>query len=612
VPRVQLAPSPLRATRDRHEARERTRDRTFRRRLGEVLVDRGVLDETTLDELLEEQADDRARRLQHRRLGQLIVEHGLATEAEVADALGELLDLEVVDLAVTPVDPEAARSVPRQLCEKHGVLVLGPGEHGLRVATIDPTNVLALDDVRIHTRQRWLEVVVAVPSQLRDYLARVWSLASDATNALELLEDVGTDRGRDGSAAGTGGDWSTQRSIEDIDVDDSPTVRVVDALLADAVRQGASDVHVEPQRDGVHIRYRIDGLLRDIMTLPRAAGPATTSRLKIVSNLDIAERRLPQDGRARIGVDGRVVDARVSTLPAMHGEKVVVRLLAAADEITDLTDIGLDDGQLALVQRALGTPQGLVLITGPTGSGKTSTLYSAIHEVVTPERNVVTLEDPVEIQLPGITQVQVNARSGLTFARGLRAVLRQDPDVVLVGEIRDDETAELALRASLTGHLVLSTLHTTSALAALTRLVDMGAPAYLVASSLSLVVAQRLVRRPCPSCAEPYQPDAEVQRLLGLTAQDIPEVGPVRGTGCPSCSETGHRGRTGVFEVLDVDARIRRALVADPTEATLSRVLDARGHRALRSAAVAAAARGETTYEEALRVTQADVDDALA
>lgn len=613
TPRVQLAPASLRAVRD-HAETHVTRtgpDRALRRRLGEVLVERGVVDEVALDDLLAEQAAQRQQRRPHRRLGQLLVDHGLVSEDGVADALGELLDLEVVDLTATPVDPDAARGLPRMLAEQHGVLVLGQGEQGLRVATIDPTNVLALDDVRVHTRQRQLEVVVAVPSQLREQLTRVWSVTNDAANALELLEDAG-----DTPAGGVSSDVAdamerAARSIaDDLEVEDSPTVRVVDALLADAARQGASDVHVEPQRDGVRIRFRVDGLLRDVMTLPRGAGPATTSRLKIMSNLDIAERRLPQDGRARFVVDGRAVDARVSTLPSVHGEKVVVRLLPTAESVTGLTSIGLDDAQLRLVRRALGASQGLVLITGPTGSGKTSTLYAAIHEVMTPERNVVTLEDPVEIQLPGITQVQVHERSGLTFARGLRAVLRQDPDVVLVGEVRDDETAELALRASLTGHLVLSTMHTTSAVSALTRLVDMGVPAYLVASSLSLVVAQRLVRRPCPSCARPDRPDPELLQVLGVSAGDLAAAQPVRGHGCTACSGTGYRGRTGVFELLEVDAAVRRALVADPTEATLTRAVTARGHRALRTAAVAAAGRGATTYEEALRVTHADLEDA--
>lgn len=553
-------------------------------------MERGVLVEETLDALLTQQADSHIQPGQpRRRLGQMLVDQSLATEAEVADALGEMLDLPVVDLSTTPVDPDAARSIPRGMAERFGLLVISADTRALRVAAADPTNVLALDDVRIHTRHRQLDVVVATPSQVREQLARVWSLAMDSTDALQLLED----------------DEADVAVVSDT-FDDSPTVRVVDAVLADAVRQGASDVHVEPQRDGVRIRYRVDGLLRDVMTVPRAAGPSMISRLKIVSGLDISERRVPQDGRTRVGVDGRIVDARVSTLPAVHGEKVVVRLLPGSDDVASLGTLGLDDSQHDVMRRTLSKPQGLVLITGPTGSGKTKTLYSAIDAVMTPERNVVTLEDPVEIQLPGITQVQVNERTGMTFARGLRAILRQDPDVVLVGEIRDLETAELALRSALTGHLVLSTLHTNSAVSALTRLVDMGSPSYLVASSLELVVAQRLVRRPCSSCVAPYVPGEDVLALLGLSPAALDGATPRKGRGCSSCSETGYKGRTGVFEMLVVDATMRRALLDDPSEQTLTSAAQERGYRSIREAGLAKAAAGETTYEEALRVTHSD------
>lgn len=567
------------------------RERTLRRRLGEVLIARGVLDEETLATLLVEQSDhhpqDGAPR---RRLGQMVVAKGLGTELEVATALAELLDLVVVDLSATPVDPACARLIPRSMAERFGLLVMGRTQAGLRVAATDPTNVLALDDVRIHARVRELEVVVATPGQVRDQLARVWSLVDDAADAVRLLAEADDD----------------PHASDLDDVDQTPTVRLVDALLGDAIRAGASDVHVEPQRDGVRVRYRVDGMLRDVMTVPRGAMASMTSRLKIMSGLDIAERRVPQDGRSRLSIDDRTVDARVSTLPSIHGEKVVVRLLPSSDHVPELGELGLLPGQHAAVRGTVASPQGLVLITGPTGSGKTNTLYAAIAQVITPERNVVTLEDPVEIQLPGITQVQVNDRTGLTFARGLRSVLRQDPDVVLVGEIRDLETAELALRASLTGHLVLSTLHTNNAVSALTRLVDMGAPAYLVASSLEMVVAQRLVRRPCPDCAQPHRPDPALLEALGLDGSDLSEATPVRGAGCTSCSGSGYRGRTGVFEVLRVTAQMRRSLLVDPTEGTLAAVASTSGHLTLRESALSAAARGWTTYEEVLRATQGD------
>lgn len=573
-----LLPSP------RHE-------RTMRRRLGEVLVSHGIIDEIQLDELLAEQAalrpPDGTGRL---RLGQLVVTAGMGTEEQVAEALGDLLALDVVDLSTEPVDPTVAQLIPRSMAERFGLIVLAREATGLRLAASDPTNVLALDDVRIHTRERSLHVVVATPTQIAVQIKRVWSIGDDAADAVQLLSIEHDDSEDDDEAA-----------------DQTPTVRLLDALLGDAVRGGASDIHVEPQRDAVRIRYRIDGLLRDMMTVPRNAGPAMISRLKIISGLDISERRVPQDGRTRISVDGTTIDARVSTLPAIHGEKVVIRLLTTTDQVPSLESLGLLPEQLRALQRALNVSQGLILITGPTGSGKTNTLYAAISEVITPERNVVTLEDPVEIQLPGITQVNVNVRSGMTFARGLRAILRQDPDVVLVGEIRDKETAELALRASLTGHLVLSTVHTNGTAQALTRLVDMEIPPYLVASSLNLVVAQRLLRRVCGDCSEPHTPAEEVLAALSV-GRDAPSADNARrGVGCLKCGMSGYRGRLAAFEMLSVTTQLRHAFAQDPTEQTL--LAAGGGFVTLQEAALQHAAAGRTTFEEVLRVTQVDAPE---
>jgi type IV pilus assembly protein PilB len=342
------------------------------------------------------------------------------------------------------------------------------------------------------------------------------------------------------------------------------------------------------------------------MTAPRRAAGAVLSRVKIVSGLDIAERRVPQDGRTQIKVGGARIDTRVSTLPSLHGEKAVIRILTRGDDVPSLGALGFEPDQLAAFRRALATPQGLVLITGPTGSGKTNTLYAGINEILDPEKNIVTLEDPVEVQLPGITQVQVNNKAGMTFQAGLRSVLRQDPDIVLVGEVRDSETSELALKAALTGHLVLTTLHTNSAAAALTRLIDMGSDPFLVASSLTLAVAQRLVRRPCPQCAKPYVPDEDLLAALGLRVDDILEATPLKGTGCADCGTTGYRGRTAVYEVLVVDAEMRRILVRDPSEEAVLAQAKVAGMRTLRASALAKAMDGRTTFEEVLRVTTSD------
>ncbi len=565
-----------------------------RRRIGEVLVAQGLLTGQQLDQLLHEQRVVPSGQ-QRRRLGKLVIESGLATEREVASALAEALSLPLVDLGRTLAQPEAVRLLPRAVADRAGVLVLTTERNGARVtiATADPTNVVALDDVKLYTGASELVVLVATESQIRDHLARSWSLSEDSSDVHTLFEGM----------------EPHEAEIEDVSsqaLDAAPVVRLVDVVLADAVRARASDVHVEPQAGDLRIRYRVDGLLRDVMTVPRNAAAATVSRMKIVSGLDIAERRRPQDGRAKLTVDGKVVEARVSTLPTLHGEKVVIRLLPRSDDIPMLSRTGLMPSQLELLTSALAQAQGLILLTGPTGSGKTNTLYAAIQQLCTPDRNIVTLEDPVEVQVAGITQVQVHERSGLTFARGLRSILRQDPDVVLVGEVRDSETAELALQASLTGHLVLTTLHTNDAVTAVTRLVDMGVEPFLVASSLSLVVAQRLVRTPCAACAAAYVPSPRTLTLLGLTEADLAAATPRRGRGCSDCGGTGYRGRTGVFEVLTVTAQLRQVLLSTPTEAAIGAAARAHGMLTLRASALAAAHAGETTYEEVLRTTHVD------
>ena len=565
-----------------------------RRRIGEVLVEEGLISADQLGQLLALQSETPPGQ-PRKRLGNLVIESGMATEREVAKALAEALALPLVDLGRTMVQPDAVKLLPRAVAERAGVLVVSSDRGGARVtvATADPTNVVALDDVKLYTGAQELSVLVAIDSQVRDHLARSWSLSEDSSDVSTMFEGIDA------------GD-SEVEEVSAQSVEAAPIVRLVDVVLADAVRARASDVHVEPQADELRIRYRVDGLLRDVMTVPRSATAATVSRIKIVSGLDIAERRRPQDGRAKLTVDGMVVEARISTLPTLHGEKVVIRLLPRADNVPDLDETGLTGPQLDLLRTALVQAQGLVLITGPTGSGKTNTLYAAIQQVSTPDRNIVTLEDPVEVQVRGITQVQVQERAGLTFARGLRSILRQDPDIVLVGEVRDQETAELALQASLTGHLVLTTLHTNDAVAAVTRLVDMGVEPFLVASSLSLVVAQRLVRRPCVACAAPYVPSERTLALLGISAAELEGATPLRGKGCAECGGVGYRGRIGVYEVLPVTAQMRTVLLTTPTEEAIGAAARANGMLTLRASALAAAHRGATTYEEVLRATTVD------
>jgi type IV pilus assembly protein PilB len=559
-----------------------------RRRLGDVLVERDLITREQLEEALTEQQKLVGK--DRKRLGKLIVEMGFLTERQIAEALAELLALELLDGGDLSVPMEVARLLPRQVAERARVLVLGRTSDGLRIATADPTNVVALDDVRAYTGSHTLSLVVATDSMIQEHIARVWSMGSDTGAMLKFAEEE-----------------ATEEHIEDAMLakvaDQAPTVKLVNDLLSDAVRMGASDIHIEQQHDGIWIRHRIDGVLRDVTRVPKGAAAALVSRLKIISGMDIAQRRLPQDGRMKIAANGLTVDARVSTLPSVHGEKVVVRLLPDSERITAIEGTGMEPDQLKELLEATTAAQGLVLITGPTGSGKTNTLYSVLAKVATRDKNVITLEDPVEIQLPGITQVQIHERAGLTFARGLRSVLRQDPDVILVGEVRDGETASLALEASLTGHLVLSTLHTNNSAAAVTRLVDMGVEPFLVASSLSLVVAQRLVRRPCTECAVSYHPSPQLLDRLRLKPEDVMGGTPRRGIGCVDCSGSGYKGRVGIFEVLPVDTGVREVLLKSPTEGAVAAAALANGMMTLRTAGLAKAMRGETTFEEVLRVS---------
>jgi type IV pilus assembly protein PilB len=561
------------------------------------MVEQGAVTTEQLEEALEVQRDA-ARDRRKVRLGAVVVELGFCTERQVAGALATALSLELVDLAALTLQPAIARLIPRAVAERHMTIPIARDDSGkLTLASADPTNVVAIDDVKIYTGASDLGLVVATASQVRDLTARVWSLSEDNADVAMMLEDLVESPDEDADAA--------------IGVDDAPTVRLVNSIFADAVRSRASDIHIEPQPHDVRIRYRVDGLLRDVMSAPRSAAAGIVSRIKVVSNLDIAERRLPQDGRSRLQVDGVAMDVRVSTLPNINGEKVVIRLLSRADSVPPIARIGMTDKQLEAMLGTLVSPQGLILITGPTGSGKTTTLYSALQQVKTPDRNIVTLEDPVEMQVNGITQVQVHPRAGMTFARGLRSVLRQDPDVVLVGEVRDQETAKLALEASMTGHLVLTTLHTNSAPAALSRLTDMGIEPYLVASSLSLVVAQRLVRRVCDGCAAPYVPAGRVLAILGLTPADLVGSEPRRGAGCADCGGTGYRGRLGVFEVLPITAAMRAVLMTNPHEGAVAAAARAAGMQTLRGSAIANAHVGRTTYEEVVRVTHVDAGQGL-
>jgi len=587
----------------RTEARDVTRGSDSatdeRKRLGDILVADGILTPDQLDEALQAQRDDPNRP----RLGNIVLELGMVSEHAVARALARQLRLPMVDLVERSPNPDAIEVVPRRLAERHDLLPLDvdADEGILTVAMSDPTNVFALDDLRTHTQLRHIRVLVATDSALHAATKRAYDADSAASKVVERLgvEEVDVEE------------------LGDIDLDlaadaadsgaEEPVIQLVNALLADAVRSRASDVHVEPERLGVRVRYRIDGMLREVQDIPRRLGPAVSSRLKIMSSLDIAERRRPQDGRAMIRVAGQEVDLRVSTMPTMYGETIVLRLLRKGAERLDIDDLGFDAEQHETYLNSLNRSQGLVVLTGPTGSGKTTSLYAGLGEIVKPEINIVTLEDPVEYQVGGVNQTQVNPRVGLTFASGLRTILRQDPDVVMVGEVRDTETAQLAVEASFTGHLVLSTLHTNDAPSTVARMVELGVERFLLATTLLLVVAQRLGRRVCDQCASPApEPEDRVLEQLGIERSALEGVQLMHGEGCAMCSSTGYIGRIGFYEMLRMTPRMRQLVSDGGNELQIGALARAQGMRSLRQDAIAKALAGVTTLEEVLRTTPED------
>ncbi len=383
--------------------------------------------------------------------------------------------------------------------------------------------------------------------------------------------------------------------------EDAPIIKLVNIMIAQAVREGASDIHVEPEEEVVRIRYRVDGIMRDAMSPPKNLHAGVTSRIKIMADLDIAERRIPQDGRIRMRVGEHSIDIRLSTLPTVHGEKMVMRILDKQSVLLGLDDLGFEADTRMKFENLIRKPYGLLLVTGPTGSGKTTTLYAALHSINSRDKNIVTVEDPVEYQLKGINQVQVNLKVGVTFGGGLRAILRQDPDVIMIGEIRDRETATIAVQAALTGHLVLSTLHTNDAPSAIARLMDIGVEPFLISSSLTGVLAQRLVRKVCPNCQSSYNPDADLLKVLGLQGKKLKFV---NGTGCQECRGTGYLGRVGLFELLPMDEKIRQMTVARASAAQIRSHARGAGFRQLREDGLVKAIGGGTTLEEVIRVTQ--------
>jgi type IV pilus assembly protein PilB len=548
--------------------------------LADVLIDERLIDEPQLR--LAQQ-----RQLQTgKSLGRTLIEMGLLSESGLVAALAKHLGLEFVDLADRLIDPAVASLVPEPLARRYGVMPVALDPDGtLQLAMSDPSNVVALDDVRT-AAERNVRAVVATRVDITTAIDRF--LRGD--EVADLAEGLQVDDAED---------------LDQLDavVDDAPIVRFVNALISQAVRDQASDIHVEPGERQVRVRYRVDGVLHEIMTQSRKIHPAVVSRLKIMADLDIAERRIPQDGRIGIKTNGRQIDLRVSTLPTVYGEKVVMRILDKTSILLELADLGFADHNYRRYEASFRKPYGMILVTGPTGSGKSTTLYATLNVINKPEVNIVTVEDPVEYRLPGISQVQTNRKAGLTFASALRSILRQDPDVVLVGEMRDFETAQIGMEAALTGHLVLSTLHTNDAPSAVTRLSEMGIDPFLVASAVDVVLAQRLARKLCVRCKEPYQPSVEELQAAGFATQDMDELPTLhRPVGCGACARTGYRGRMAVHEVMPVTEEIERLIVERASTDEIAKFAMAQGMRTLREDGLAKVLMGLTTLEEVARV----------
>jgi general secretion pathway protein E len=504
---------------------------------------------------------------------------------------------ESIDVAA--IDPELLARLPMQFAKRNSILPLGADEESVQVAIADPRAVAPLDDLRLLYGRRVRPVVVPAPV-VTDAINQAYDRASGS--AADLIGDLSEER-LDLIAT----ELEEPRDLLEAD-DEAPIIRLVNSLLFQAVKDRASDIHIEPFERTLTVRFRIDGILYDVISPPKRFQPIIVSRVKIMAGLNIAEKRLPQDGRLRTKVAGKNVDVRVSVVPTAFGERVVLRILDQGTTVLALEDLGLTGRNLALVQRLVRQSHGVVLVTGPTGSGKTTTLYAALTTINSTERNIITIEDPIEYQLQGVGQIQVNPKIDLTFANGLRSILRQDPDVIMVGEIRDGETAEIAIQAALTGHLVFSTLHTNDAASAISRLVDMGTEPFLVSSSVIAVMAQRLVRRVCVACRRPVEPSAELLQELGLTPSRLAGATLyAAGPGCDACKGTGYRGRTGVHELMVIDDAVRALIMKNADASEVRRAAVAGGMLVLREDGAAKVLAGETTVEEVLRVTQEDL-----
>lgn len=548
------------------------------KRLGDILIEAGLINQSQLNHVLELQKST------GKKIGELLIEEKYVEEKRIIEVLEFQLGIPHIDLDKFFVDPDAAKLISEGLAKRYGLIPIKKDSHRLWVAMTDPLNLFAIDDIKMATG---LEVIPGIST--RKQVADAIDYFFGKQTAEKAVEDFKKQYNIDVL------NELEEAAISEIDY--APVVRLVNSLIRQALKAGASDIHIEPFEDRVRVRFRIDGDLQEVMTPEKSTHSAITTRIKIMGKMDIAEKRIPQDGRVEAMIDGRDVDLRISVLPTIHGEKIVIRLLDRSNFLSDKSQLGFIQKNLDLFNKIIKSPNGIILVTGPTGSGKTTTLYSTLNELNSDNKNIITVEDPVEYKLDGINQVQVNPKAGLTFANGLRSILRQDPDIVMIGEIRDAETAEIAVRAAITGHLVLSTMHTNDSPSTITRLIDMGIEPYLVSSAVVGVIAQRLVRRICENCKTSYHIEVHEKQLLDIH-EDIKLH---KGRGCSQCSDTGYKGRTAIHEVLIINKEIRMLIDKKASIDEIRAAALASGMTALKENCKTLILEGLTTSEELVR-----------
>ncbi|MEK7707098.1 MAG: ATPase, T2SS/T4P/T4SS family [Verrucomicrobiota bacterium] len=574
--------------------------KTFGERIADALIEDGLLTQKQVEELMEQQKKEGTRFIK------LVLEKSYVSEQDMTVSMGRVLNVPPINLARLSVPPEIADLLPREIAHNHKIVAISRLENKLFIAMADPLNVLAMDDVKRITK---LEVTPFIASE-KSVLDKLNNLDAAKSGSMEdIIQDA--QKRADGDDV-TDSVETVKETVEEVNLDqlaasseEAPVIKLANIILVQAIKDRASDVHIEPFEKQIRLRYRVDGVLMDATPPPKQMQLALASRFKIMSSLDIAERRLPQDGRMRVRVGGKDYDLRVSIMPTVHGEKIVLRVLDKSNLSASIDKLGLDPDTFQQFKSAVDAPHGLILVTGPTGSGKTTTLYSALNELNSPIYNIITVEDPVEFQIPGINQVPTKKEIGLTFANALRSILRQDPDIIMIGEIRDTETAEIAIEAALTGHQVLSTMHCNDAPGAIARLDDMGIAPFLISSSVILSCAQRLMRRICSHCKEPITYPAKMYQDLNIDLSIFDGVTLYRGRGCDRCKNSGYAGRMAIIEAMTITDEIRKLIIARANTREMGKIAIGQGMRTLRMVALDRAREGTSTLEQVLLLTAA-------